>query len=566
MAPWALHLGLALLVTAPGALTAGSRMVGDPRVDVWNHAWGPWWFWDSLVHGRLPLATHLLNAPEGGRLWFIDPVGAAAGMWLVPLGGAVLAWNAVILVLVVAASVAGRQLASTFGAGERASWIGAVGVAASAHVISELHNGISEAVGVAWGVFALSALVRATATPAPLRGWVQAGLLGGLTALGTYYYALGLGLAAVVVVGEGLWRGPRRQVVRGVLVAAVVAAAMTVPVLLVVESTLADVAHSIIQRDAADWRDRFWVLQHNAVDPLSLVVPGDFQSVDLTSLGESFRHSSYLGFCCLIPAIRSPQRRLLWAAAVPLVFSLGPFLWVGGDWVRLGGQLVALPYRLLMDLFPSGAIAHPQRVGFIGIAIVAAVGAAGVAERHARWVVGALLVELLLLSPAPWPLARTPALDFGYAEAIQAAVRETPNAVPRAVVDVPAHGEGMSTSRYLVFQTVHGQPIPYGPNVRADAFRMFGNPGLAGLVLGNGTAFRQARVEDLRRGDAGFIALHRDLGETAEMESWLRDKLGEPNEHGPVLFWDVRPTDRGTPIPRANAAAGPPNSASPTAD
>ncbi len=541
-------------------------MVGDPRVDVWNHAWGPWWFWDCLVHGRLPLTTHLLNAPEGGRLWFIDPVGAAAGMWLVPLFGVAFAWNAVLVALVAAASVAGRQLALTLGAGERASWIGAVGVAASAHVISELHNGISEAVGVAWGVFAFSALLRATETPAPLRGWVITGLLGGLTALGTYYYALGLGLAALMVVGEGLWRGPRRAVLRGVALAGMVAAVVTVPVLLVVESTVADAAHSIIQRDVAEWRDRFWVLQHNAVDPLSLFVPGGFQSVDLASLGESFRHSSYLGFCVLIPAIRSPRRWLLWAAFVPLAFSLGPFLWVGGDWVRLGGNLVALPYRLLLDVFPSGAIAHPQRVGFIGIAIVAAVGAAGVRERQAPWVAGALLVELLLVSPAPWPLGRTPALDFGYAEAVRTAVAATPGGAPRAVVDVPAYGEGMSTSRYLLFQTVHGQPLPYGPNVRADGFRMFGNPGLAGLVLGNGTAFQQAPLEDLRNGDAGFIALHRDLGDTAEIELWLRDKLGEPTEHGPVLLWDVRPVDPNAPVPGTNEAAGPLDPTSPPPD
>ncbi len=538
-------------------------MLGDPRVDVWNHAWGPWWFWDCLVQGRLPLATHLLNAPEGGHLWFIDPVGAAAGMWLVPIGGVAFAWNVVIVALIAAASVAGRQLALTLGAGPRASWVGAVGVAASAHVISELHNGISEAVGVAWGVFALAALLRATASPGPVRGWVTTGLLGALTAVGTYYYAVGLGLAAVVVLADALWRGPRRELLRGVVVAAIVAAVVTIPVILVIESTVADAAHSVIQRDVADWRDRFWVLQHNAVDPLSLFVPGNFQSVDLSSLGESFRHSSYLGFFVLIPAIRSPRRRLLWAAAVPVVFSLGPFLWVGGDWVRLGGHLVALPYRLLVDILPSGAIAHPQRLGFIGIAIVAAVGAAGVRERQAPWVLGGLLVELLLLSPAPWPVATTPALDFGYAEAVRAAVAETSDAPPRAVVDVPANGEGMSTSRYLLFQTIHGQPIPYGPNVRADAFRLYGNGGLAGLVLGSGSAFRQAHIQDLRRGDAGFIALHRDLGETAEMESWLRDKLGDPTEHGPVLLWDVRPADPNAPLPPPNRPVGPANASPP---
>ena len=45
-----------------------SRMVGHPDGDVWNHAWGPWWFWESLSGGNLPWHTDLLHAPSGGTL------------------------------------------------------------------------------------------------------------------------------------------------------------------------------------------------------------------------------------------------------------------------------------------------------------------------------------------------------------------------------------------------------------------------------------------------------------------------------------------------------------------
>ncbi len=543
------HVALALLVTAPMVLTLDVRLIGHPDVDVWNHAWGLWWFWSCLKDGVLPLSTTLLNAPAGGRLWFIDPIGGLVGMGLVPLVGLTAAWNLTILFLVTAASVAGRTLARALGAADRASWIGAIGVAASPHLISELHNGISEASGVAWPVFALAALVRAIDEPARSRQWVITGLLGGLTALGTYYYAISLFLVAAPLLLGALWRGPRLLLLRGMLAGALPAMVIAVPVAMVVHSTVADSAQAIIPRQDGAWQDRFWALQHNAVDPLSFLLPGDFQSVDLASLGENFRHTSYLGWLVLVPAFFSSRRRWLWAAAVPLVFSLGPFLWVWGDWVRVGGHLVALPYRLLLDILPPGSIAHPQRLGFLGMALVAGLGASRVRERDVPWLAAGLLVELLLLSPAPWPVARVPAVDVRYAEAIggTADARRFEGQTP-VVLDLPVEvpGHGMASSRALFFQTLHGQPIPFGPNVRADAFTMYRNQFASALVYQRPGQLDAVPKSAYKKGDLGWIALHTDLGGTADLETWLRAHLGDPHEYGPVLVWDLRPPP-GTP-------------------
>ncbi|GDX81648.1 hypothetical protein LBMAG42_34590 [Deltaproteobacteria bacterium] len=540
----ALHLTLALIVTTP---VIGTGMVGHPEVDVWNHAWGLWWFWDCFTHVRAPLYTTVLNAPAGGWLWFIDPIGAAFGMWWVPLVGLTAAWNLTLVALVTAASVAGAQLADAVGAGLRSRWIGAVGVAASAHVVSELHNGISEAVGVAWGVFALAALLRALANPERARGWVVTGLLGGLTLLGTYYYALSLALVAIAILLDALRTTPRRLLLRGVLLGAIPAACIAIPVVLLIHHTVADGETAIIPRQSGTWQERFWALEHNAVDPLSLVVPGNFQSVDLAALGESFRHSSYLGWLVLVPAWFAARRRLLWVAAVPLVLSLGPYLWCGGGWVELAGRRFALPYRLLLEVMPAEAIAHPQRIGFLGMALIAALGASAVSERWAPWVAGGLLVELLLVSPAPWPIAKTGELDTSYAEFIAAAEPEPTVRGAPLVVDIPAEapGNGMASSRYLVFQAVHGRPIPYGPNVRKDCFRAFKSQAATAIVLGDPALLASMTSADFHRGELGWIALHTDLGDpdaggTAALEARLRELLGAPRELGPVRLWDVR--------------------------
>ena len=44
--PLRVHLGLALAALWPVLLAPTQRMIGHSDADVWNHAWGPWWFWD----------------------------------------------------------------------------------------------------------------------------------------------------------------------------------------------------------------------------------------------------------------------------------------------------------------------------------------------------------------------------------------------------------------------------------------------------------------------------------------------------------------------------------------
>ena len=45
------HLLLALLITGPAALRPTTTLLGSPNVDVWNHAWGPWYFLASARAG-----------------------------------------------------------------------------------------------------------------------------------------------------------------------------------------------------------------------------------------------------------------------------------------------------------------------------------------------------------------------------------------------------------------------------------------------------------------------------------------------------------------------------------
>ncbi|MDP6935230.1 MAG: hypothetical protein QGG40_20085, partial [Myxococcota bacterium] len=106
----------------PSVLHPLSAFIGHPDVDVWNHAWGPWWWFETISSGQLPWETLLLRWPEGGILWFIDPMLAALGSVLVPIFGIAGAFNLVLWFYLAFTSWAGRRLALALGAAEDASW------------------------------------------------------------------------------------------------------------------------------------------------------------------------------------------------------------------------------------------------------------------------------------------------------------------------------------------------------------------------------------------------------------------------------------------------------------
>ena len=61
----AIWLFVAFLFCLPTSLSFSSRLLGDPQIDVWNHAWGYWFVFQALSEGTLPFETSLIGAPGG---------------------------------------------------------------------------------------------------------------------------------------------------------------------------------------------------------------------------------------------------------------------------------------------------------------------------------------------------------------------------------------------------------------------------------------------------------------------------------------------------------------------
>lgn len=536
------HLLLALLITGPAALRPTTTLLGSPDVDVWNHAWGPWYFLASAQAGSLPWETRLLAAPDGGVLWFIDPLLGLIGAPLAAVIGVAATWNLLMTLAVAFGSYGAWRFAEALGAPPQARWVASAALAGSAWLSCELHNGISEAVNLGPMALALAATAEALAAPPGARPWVKVGLGVGLSAIVSPYLGLATG-ACVLVRALGAWRWAWAAALTALLVAAPTVAALRAQL----QHPFAIIKHPP-EMNAL-------LAAHNAVDPRAFVAPLGFRSVDLSA--EGFEHSPYLGFVALAlgawgvwgAARRGPL--LAWAAAglACAVLALGPYLYWEGAFVELDGRKLMLPWAFVQSVIPGLAITHPLRLAAPTLAVTAALAALGAARLGPRaiWLAPVVLADGLLLSGAPWPVAVSPAeIPSVYDEL-------TPG--DGVVLDLPTDaGTTMSTSRYLYYQTAHGHPIPYAPDARAATSPLLRRASFRALAaicrrradeqtrLGfDGGPQDAVRREDLTAEGVQYVILHRSLDPhvTPTLRAALEAGLGPGVEIGDAVLWDL---------------------------
>ena len=451
-----------------------TQIIGSGKVDVWNHVWGSWWWFDAFSNGTTPWETTLLQFPDGGTLWFIDPVLAILGLPFVGFSPA-FAYNMGIWMYLAFASWTARRFARSLGAAPNASWIASIVVVCSAWMLSEISNGITEAVNIgpvalamAWTEDACRGIngeQRATQ-------WMKAGAGVGLSAMASPYLGLGVGIVVGIRTLFSLrktWKWSWLGGITSLVVAS--------PTLLLFRWQL-DATNAIIKRP--DGMNDSLAL-HNAVDPRTFFAPFGFQSVDLTD--EGFVHSMYLGVIALFFALRVAKSHKGWiiAALVSMVCALGPYLFWGDGWVLMNGARLRLPWFGLQQLASGLAVTHPLRLGVPVLGIVGALAAVGLTTPYwldrLKWVGLAIAIDGLLLSGAPFPMPTA----RGVIPAVYELVEQDPRNV--GVLDLPTDsGSTMVASQYLYWQTFHGKGIPYAPDVRASTASLLNNPAFRRLA------------------------------------------------------------------------------------
>ncbi|MBN1335862.1 MAG: hypothetical protein JXB39_07860 [Deltaproteobacteria bacterium] len=429
--------------------------VGHPLSDLADHYWGTWWWGGEILAGRLPLRTTITHLPAGQALWYVDPVGAAIGLLVRPLGFPAV-YDVVLLVQALAAGGALYLAAWRICAHRGAAVTAGLAGVASPYLLGLVHSGLVEYAGLAAPV--LFVLLALEALEGRRLAWLGvATALAASTLQAFYYGAFAALLGACLLVG----RRPLERV-RRLVPGLALGLALSAPILWVAGASVFGGSGAVDPASAPGWRQATWP----AVDLSLFLAPGSRTFPDTPALGNpGILHVHYLGWVLVVLGVaglaRHPRLRPhRWAFLVFGVMALGPALAWGGRPVTVGGVAVPLPLALLYRIpgSPFALVHHPYRFAAFLVPILALGLAASVAALR-RWgavPVGlALLVEGLVASPVPWPL---PTAD-PFPPAIHGALPG-----PGGVLDWPPDATSANRA-YLLWQVSHGHPIPYGVNV-----------------------------------------------------------------------------------------------------
>ncbi len=183
-----LYVVLALIFTFPLVLNFNTYLIGDMESDIWKHVWGMWWTRLHLVElGTLPLSTHLLNAPYGGALFFIDPLNALISVPLQYFWDMRIVYNLMVLFNLVLAAVGAFSLTRYLSGNRYAAFVGGVIYAFSAYMGAYINSGVTEAINIGWiPIFALFfiRMVRRNSKADAVR----AAVFFSCTTMGSWYY------------------------------------------------------------------------------------------------------------------------------------------------------------------------------------------------------------------------------------------------------------------------------------------------------------------------------------------------------------------------------------------
>lgn len=470
---------LALCITWPVILSPRSLLVGHPGNDNWNHVWGYWWVSEALSNGQWPIDASKLAFPNGGTLYFIDTIQAIFAWPIELMFGATAAFNFIIIIQLSICGLGAWLLAHKISSDAWASFIALFLFEFSPHILGQTFNGISETVCAGWFPLTIWALLRMMERPTIKRS-IALGLIGGICILTSWYYGLFAAFASIVIIVWSLvyrfWLYEWKKIIPKIVVAAVISLTIIIGPLMSFRMSLS-AENAIVTRDPA-FVERS-LLNHNITDIVAFFNPTQIPSPNLLELyGEQLMIVIYLSWIALglsFYALFSQRNKQgfgvwIWLFVIFFVFSLGPYLHVGGEYLLIGGKRVPLPFLPLYKLFPIfDRISHPFRfvVGLhVALSVLATVGFRLLFRSRGLLLKQGALVGILFLiiaevhwfSPAQFPIPHSDSrIPEGYSTMLE-------DSVEGAVLDLPISVPNLERAVYVWNQSVHNREIPWGLN------------------------------------------------------------------------------------------------------
>ena len=544
----AVSTGLALVATYPAIHFWTTHFIG--MGDTLQNAWNLWFVTLSVRSGAfLPSWTELLYHPQGVSLAY-HPLSPLNGWMSLPLGPGLglslpAIFNTLVLFKFVATAVGMYVVVYSLGHSRGAAVLAAVVFTFAPARLSRVGFGNLEM----YSTECLPWLIYGWLRLAETRRWRYAFLTAATLAM-TGYFSLTLAFGAALLLGLlavfQVWSAPGRcQLLRCWAIAAALTAGLLVPLVAPMVRDYAEFRDQSDQTDAAT---------ANSADLLGFVVP-EWAGLSELSFGNPAEKQVFLGYSVLallaaLTALAWSTQLRLWITVSTLlaIFALGPVLHVAGEAIWPW-----MPYRFLLEIPLIGFCRTPDRLGILVMLAAAMALGLGWAQlqrlrprlsRVGPLVAALVFVEFLRL-PAPLD-GRFTALPSYY----------TGHAVLGATLDVPVdlYGAQGPADEYMLYQTVHGQPIVGGYLSRTprSALFSFQKPfvhALRARIYGDTAPFDfrpevlAGAVDDLRSLSVRHVILHKDFIDRSEVRAVraaLTTALGRAlSEDERLVVWRV---------------------------
>ncbi len=450
------YLPLIALLVGPGRLLSAGAVVGLPTHDLFDHVWLHDGLFDILTGGDSALTTTDIAWPEGGAILHPDPTGALLYVLMAPLLGSTLAFNAMLGLQLWFAALAGWALARRVTGSAVAGWFGGLLMGGSPYLLGQVNTGETETVA-AWPLILALLFLERLAESRTWRDGLLAGLFAGLGAVASWYHG------AFLVFYLGAWMALRGRSRACLAVPLGFAAVVALPA--AIYASMLGHGENLFQGpDMATYlAEHTDALAGMVTDPASLL---GFAPAATSAAGHV--RAQYVGTIVLALAVCGAfrgWRGARWWVGVALgalVMAMGPVLFVAGQTASVEGNTVPLPYRLLSDHLPLfGLMRIPHRwtlLVAVALATLAARGLTHVArDRRTLWVAVGLATAMHLCD-----LGLFARLDRGSSVDVTAPDMQSRLPGSGAVLDLPPRMAGQDArGLYLVWQRVHGRPVPY---------------------------------------------------------------------------------------------------------
>jgi len=560
-----LLIALAILaVFGPNLIYLNQGALGGPYSDALKHIWSQWFVHDQILNrGGLSLHTQLVNFPTGGAFFSLDTVNALLGLPLRILFGSVATYNLILMGSLAAAAISGAWLTKQLSSEPYVPALGGIGFALSAWVLCfPLASGVSET-AVFWPLPLIILFGTKTWSHNGSTAPVLAGLLLTIQGAGCWSHGItaGLllgGLAAIALTRDrtALKDTERLKRLAGMLL---ITALTALPLYLAISGTVS-------ADDAVKARNLS--LFHSApIGPLDVPEANSMALVDFFLPGqwgrrvnavgtEQLMYAAYPGFILLglgalaIRRNRPHARTLALGVLVMATLSLGPRIYL--DHARSIGGIPNPVYLLAYWLIPLvNATIHSVDRFAVGLqlclALLAALGLSTVRMKLRPWIVAAVVAELVLISPGPWPVPSVAVTAHPASEYI-ASQPQTGAVIDLPYLDSTAQGQWFSGDVFMQ-QTAHGRPIPFqleGHGIETASEAMRENPFFRDLS--NALTSARPIPADCRGADAletigvSWVVWRPDSAAQPtqqRVDKALRSCLGEPEQFDDRFVFSV---------------------------